>query len=73
VLLRVLGGQFSLAVVDLAAGTGKLTRVLVDRFEHVIAVEPLDGMRSVLEDRQKATGAPLEVRAAMVISTPVCG
>jgi SAM-dependent methyltransferase len=36
-------------VLDLAAGTGKLTRQLVRRFERVIAVEPLDGMRAVLE------------------------
>jgi len=36
-------------VLDLAAGTGKLTRQLVARFSHVIAVEPLDGMRAVLE------------------------
>ena len=37
-------------VLDLAAGTGKLTRVLVERFDRVIAVEPLDGMRAVLEE-----------------------
>jgi SAM-dependent methyltransferase len=36
-------------VLDLAAGTGKLTRQLVGRFDRVIAVEPLDGMREVLE------------------------
>jgi SAM-dependent methyltransferase len=36
-------------VLDLAAGTGKLTRQLVPRFGRVIAVEPLDGMRAVLE------------------------
>src|SRR5688500_15301327 len=36
-------------VLDLAAGTGKLTRQLVGRFARVIAVEPLDGMRAVLE------------------------
>jgi SAM-dependent methyltransferase len=36
-------------VVDLAAGTGKLTRQLVGRFARVIAVEPLDKMRAVLE------------------------
>ena len=36
-------------VLDLAAGTGKLTRQLVPRFARVIAVEPLDGMREVLE------------------------
>jgi SAM-dependent methyltransferase len=35
-------------VLDLAAGTGKLTRPLVERFRHVIAVEPDAGMRAVL-------------------------
>jgi SAM-dependent methyltransferase len=37
-------------VLDLAAGTGKLTRQLVRRFERVVAVEPLDGMRKLLEE-----------------------
>ena len=36
-------------VLDLAAGTGKLTRQLVPRYERVLAVEPLGGMRAVLE------------------------
>jgi SAM-dependent methyltransferase len=36
-------------VLDLAAGTGKLTRLLVERFPRVIAIEPLAGMRAVLE------------------------
>jgi SAM-dependent methyltransferase len=36
-------------VLDLAAGTGKLTRQLVPRFARVLAVEPLDEMRAVLE------------------------
>jgi SAM-dependent methyltransferase len=36
-------------VLDLAAGTGKLTRQLVPRFTRVVAVEPLDRMRAVLE------------------------
>ena len=36
-------------VLDLAAGTGKLTRQLMSRFTRVIAVEPLDPMRAVLE------------------------
>lgn len=36
-------------VLDLAAGTGKLTRMLVDRFHRVIAVEPLAEMRALLE------------------------
>ena len=36
-------------VLDLAAGTGKLTRQLVALGAHVVAVEPGDGMRAVLE------------------------
>ena len=38
-------------VLDLAAGTGKLTRVLAAHADEVVAVEPLDGMRRVLEER----------------------
>jgi len=38
------------SVLDLGAGTGKLTRALVPRFERVIAVEPDDAMRAVLEE-----------------------
>jgi SAM-dependent methyltransferase len=34
--------------LDLAAGTGKLTRPLVERFARVTAVEPDPGMRAVL-------------------------
>jgi len=36
-------------VLDLGAGTGKLTRLLTQRYRRVIAVEPLDGMRAILE------------------------
>jgi SAM-dependent methyltransferase len=35
-------------VLDLGAGSGKLTRLLVRRYARVIAVEPLDGMRAIL-------------------------
>lgn len=35
-------------VLDLGAGTGKLTRVLTERYARVLAVEPLDGMRAIL-------------------------
>ena len=38
-------------VVDLGAGTGLLSRVLAGKAGHVIAVEPDDRMRSVLQDR----------------------
>ncbi len=35
-------------VLDLGAGTGKLTRLLKDRAARVVAVEPVDAMRSEL-------------------------
>ena len=38
-------------VVDLAAGSGKLTRALAQRFAEVVAVEPNDAMRAVLAGR----------------------
>jgi ubiquinone/menaquinone biosynthesis C-methylase UbiE len=38
------------AVLDLGAGTGKLTRLLMPRFARVVAVEPDDAMRAVLEE-----------------------
>jgi ubiquinone/menaquinone biosynthesis C-methylase UbiE len=36
-------------VVDLAAGTGKLTRLLAERFGRVVAVEPDERMRALLD------------------------
>lgn len=38
-------------VVDLGAGTGKLTRLLIATQARVVAVEPVEAMRSVLLDR----------------------
>ncbi|HEX7527404.1 MAG TPA: methyltransferase domain-containing protein [Gaiellaceae bacterium] len=37
------------AVLDLGAGTGKLTRILAERFRDVTAVEPLINMRTILQ------------------------
>jgi SAM-dependent methyltransferase len=45
----LLDGVDAGSVLDLAAGTGKLTRLLVARYAHVTAVEPLAGMRGILE------------------------
>ena len=39
----------SSVVVDLGAGTGKLTRLLVGAFARVVAVEPAEAMRRMLE------------------------
>lgn len=36
------------AALELAAGTGKLTRLLVEKFDSVVAVEPAEGMRRIL-------------------------
>lgn len=47
-LLELLPVDVSATVLDLGAGTGKLTRVLARRYAKVIAVEPLDNMRAIL-------------------------
>jgi SAM-dependent methyltransferase len=44
-------------VLDLGAGTGKLTRLLEPRFAHVVAVEPADAMRRLLVARLPQVGA----------------
>jgi ubiquinone/menaquinone biosynthesis C-methylase UbiE len=49
-IIADLGLGSQAAVLDLGAGTGKLTRLLVHRFERVVAVEPDDAMRAVLEE-----------------------
>ena len=46
---QVLGLAPGVTVLDLAAGTGKLTRELIGTGAEVIAVEPVDGMRAKLE------------------------
>jgi SAM-dependent methyltransferase len=48
-LVDVLGIEAGVRVLDLAAGTGKLTRMLAPTGAELVAVEPLDGMRARLE------------------------
>jgi SAM-dependent methyltransferase len=49
-IIADLGVPSDAAVLDLGAGTGKLTRALVQRFERVVGVEPDDAMRALLEE-----------------------
>ena len=44
-------------VIDLGAGTGALTRLLIDRSDEVVAVEPDDRMRAVLAEQVPAAKA----------------
>ena len=59
-------------VLDLGAGTGKLTRSLVSRFARVVAVEPDDAMRNVLEEIVPAAEAlPGNAEAIPIADTSV--
>lgn len=53
-------------VLDLAAGTGKLTRMLAGTGASVVAVEPVDAMRAILSE----TAAGVEVRAGTAEAIP---
>lgn len=57
---EVAGVPATATVLDLAAGTGKLTRVLLRRFAHVCAVEPDDGMRALLPPECEALAGTAE-------------
>jgi SAM-dependent methyltransferase len=47
-VIEIAGLPGRATILDLGAGTGKLTRLLVSAFDHVIAVEPADAMRRLL-------------------------
>ena len=47
-VVDAVGVPSTAAVLELGAGTGKLTRLLVTRFARVVAVEPADEMRRLL-------------------------
>lgn len=70
-------GDEPLDVVDLGAGTGKLTSALVAAGHRVVAVEPVDEMRAILSERvpeahavvaatAESTGLPGESADAVV-------
>ena len=48
-MLDLLPLDAAATVLDLGAGTGKLTRTLARRYARVLAVEPLPAMRAILE------------------------
>lgn len=54
---EVLGLGSDACVVDLAAGTGRLTHELVKRFARVIAVEPDDAMRALITEGEAVAGS----------------
>jgi ubiquinone/menaquinone biosynthesis C-methylase UbiE len=56
-------------VLDLAAGSGTLTRALAEQFDDVVAVEPDDEMRAVLETRSPE----VEVLAGSAEAIPLSG
>jgi SAM-dependent methyltransferase len=75
--VRWLVGEEPCDAVDLGAGTGKLTRVLVAQGHRVVAVEPLDEMRAELEAAVpgahalagSAEAIPLEDASADVVTS----
>ena len=67
-LIRELGLKPSSVVIDLAAGTGKLTAGLTRRFTRVIAIEPLAEMRAHIA--QTAPAAEILEAAAEHMPVP---
>jgi SAM-dependent methyltransferase len=66
-LVTELGLRPGAVVADVGAGTGKLTRALLERGLGVIAVEPVDGMRTQLARMAPAA----DVRAGQAEALPL--
>lgn len=49
-VVEIPGLDETATVLEIGAGTGKLTRLLVAMFSTVVAVEPADAMRRLLKD-----------------------
>jgi ubiquinone/menaquinone biosynthesis C-methylase UbiE len=54
---EVLELDSSARILDLAAGTGRLTEALAERFANVVAVEPDDAMRALIADGEVLPGS----------------
>jgi SAM-dependent methyltransferase len=59
-LVRELGLGSGSKVLDLGAGTGKLSELLLERFASVVAVEPDSGMRALLPAGAEALAGAAE-------------
>jgi SAM-dependent methyltransferase len=60
-VVEVSGLPRSAEVLDLAAGTGKLTRLLTAHFDRVVAVEPDDALRALIRDAETLAGSAEQI------------
>lgn len=58
-------------VVELGAGTGKLTRLLASRYSHVIAVEPDPAMRALIRAGRPVSGTAESIPVSDAIADGV--
>jgi ubiquinone/menaquinone biosynthesis C-methylase UbiE len=60
-VVEVAGLPRSSDVLDLAAGTGKLTRLLARHFDRVAAVEPDDALRALIREAKVLAGSAEQI------------